>query len=61
MGIKHEGDIHSKTEIEALKKEIDELKMALGEASLDNRILKKKLANDELKKRSSKSSHWNSK
>jgi transposase-like protein len=43
MGIKNGGDLHSKAELEMLRKENDELKKALGEATLDIKILKKKL------------------
>ena len=46
MSIKNDGDLHSKTELEALKRENDELKKALGEATLDMKILKKKLEMD---------------
>jgi hypothetical protein len=42
MGIKNEGELHSKTELEILRKENDELKKALGEATLDIKILKKR-------------------
>ncbi len=41
MGIKNEGDLHSKTELEMLRKENEELKKALGESTLDIKILKK--------------------
>ena len=41
MGVKNEGELHSKTELEILRKENDELKKALGEATLDIKILKK--------------------
>jgi len=54
MGIRHEGELHSRTELEALRKENEELKKALGEASLDIRILKKKLEMDELRNQKSK-------
>ncbi|MFT6964090.1 MAG: transposase-like protein [Flammeovirgaceae bacterium] len=43
MGIKNEGELHSKAELEMLRKQNDELKKALGEATLDIKILKKKL------------------
>lgn len=46
MGIKNEGDLYTKVELNALKKENDELKKALAEEMLDNRILKKKLEMD---------------
>lgn len=51
MGIKNEGNIHSKAELESLRKENEQLKAALGEAALDIRILKKKLAWDERRKK----------
>jgi len=54
MGIRHEGELHSRTELETLRKENEELKKALGEASLDIRILKKKLEMDELRNQKSK-------
>lgn len=47
MSIKNEGDLHSKTELEALKRENDELKKALGESTLDIKVLKKKLEMDQ--------------
>jgi transposase-like protein len=47
MGIKNEGALHSKTELSLLRKENDELKKALGEATLDIKILKKKLEMDQ--------------
>jgi len=47
MGIKNNGDLHSKTELEMLKRENDELKKALGESTLDIKILKKKLEMDQ--------------
>jgi len=50
MGIQNEGELHSKTEIDTLKKENGQLKLALAEAELDKRILKKKLEMDEQKK-----------
>ncbi|MFT5914654.1 MAG: transposase-like protein [Flammeovirgaceae bacterium] len=40
MGIKNEGELHSKAELEMLRKQNDELKKALGEATLDIKILK---------------------
>lgn len=51
MGIKNEGDLHSKTELEILRKENDELKKALGEATLDIKILKKKAEMDQQRNR----------
>ena len=47
MSIKNQGDLHSKAEMDALKRENDELKKALGEATLDMKILKKKLEMDQ--------------
>jgi transposase-like protein len=47
MGIKNEGELHSKTELEILRKENEELKKALGEATLDIKILKKKAEMDQ--------------
>ena len=41
MSIKNDGNLHSKAELEALRKENEELKKALGEATLDMKILKK--------------------
>ncbi len=46
MSIKNEGELHSKAELDTLRKENDELKKALGEATLDMKILKKKLEMD---------------
>ena len=46
MSIKNDGDLHSKAELDALRKENDELKKALGETTLDIKILKKKLEMD---------------
>lgn len=51
MGIKNEGELHSKTELEILRKENDELKKALGESTLDIKILKKKLEMDQQRNR----------
>jgi transposase-like protein len=50
MGIRTNGEIHSKAELDALYRENEELKKALGEATLDNMILKKKLAMDAQRK-----------
>ena len=47
MSIKNEGDLHSKAELEMLRKENEELKKALGESVLDIKILKKKLEMDQ--------------
>ncbi len=41
MSIKNQGDLHSNTELEMLRKENEELKKALGESTLDIKILKK--------------------
>jgi len=49
MGIKEEGHVFSKAERDALQRENEELKKALGEMTLDNKILKKKLALDAQK------------
>ena len=38
MGIQNDGNLHSKTEVDALKKENEQLKLALAEAELDKRI-----------------------
>lgn len=47
MSIKNQGDLHSKAELEMLRKENEELKKALGESTLDIKILKKKLEMDQ--------------
>lgn len=47
MSIKNQGDLSSKTELDALRKENEELKKALGESTLDIKILKKKLEMDQ--------------
>ncbi|GJM64876.1 hypothetical protein [Persicobacter diffluens] len=49
MGIKNEGELHSKAELDFLKKQNEELLKALGEATLDIKILKKKLEMDQLR------------
>ena len=49
MGIKNDGELHSKIELDVLKKENDELKKALGESAFHITILKKKLEMDRLK------------
>lgn len=41
MSIKNQGELHSKAEMDALRRENEELKKALGEATLDMKILKK--------------------
>lgn len=46
MGIQNNGELHSEIELETLRKENEELKKALGEATLDIKILKKKLDTD---------------
>lgn len=53
MGIQNDGEIHPKTEMDALRKENEELKLALAEAELHKRVLKKKLEMDEQKKKKS--------
>ena len=50
MGIQNEGDLYTRAELEGLRKENEELKKALGEASLDIKILKKKLETDAQKR-----------
>lgn len=55
MGIQHDGDLHSRTELDLVQRENEELKKALGEAHLDIKILKKKLEMDALKQRLQKS------
>jgi|SaaInlV_125m_DNA_1040241.scaffolds.fasta_scaffold49328_1 transposase-like protein len=47
MGVQNDGNLHSKTEVDTLKKENEQLKLALAEAELDKRILKKKIEMDE--------------
>jgi predicted RNase H-like nuclease (RuvC/YqgF family) len=47
MSIKNDGELHSKAELEMLRKENEELKKALGESTLDIKILKKKLEMDQ--------------
>lgn len=47
MSIKNEGNLHSKAELEMLRRENEELKKALGESTLDIKILKKKLEMDQ--------------
>ncbi len=49
MSIKNQGDLHSKAELKMLRKENEELKKALGESTLDIKILKKKLEMDQLR------------
>ncbi|MFT7232561.1 MAG: putative RNase H-like nuclease (RuvC/YqgF family) [Cyclobacteriaceae bacterium] len=51
MSIKYDGDLHSKAELEMLRKENEELKKALGESTLDIKILKKKLEMDQQRNR----------
>ena len=41
MGIKNEGELHSKIELDTLKRENEELKKALGESAFHITILKK--------------------
>jgi transposase len=47
MGIKNQGELHSRSELEMLKRENDELKKALGESTLEIKVLKKKLVMDQ--------------
>jgi len=47
MSIKNDGDVHSRAELELLSRENEELKKALGESTLDIKILKKKLEMDQ--------------
>jgi len=51
MSIKNDGKLHSKAELEMLRKENEELKKALGESTLDIKILKKKLEMDQQRNR----------
>ena len=51
MSIKNDGDLHSRAELEMLRKENEELKKALGESTLDIKILKKKLEMDQQRNR----------
>lgn len=55
MGIQNDGELFSDADIDALQKQNDELKKALGEAHLDIKILKKKLEMDALKRAGKKS------
>jgi transposase-like protein len=50
MGIQNDGELFSDTDLDAIRKENDELKKALGEAHLDIKILKKKLEMDALRR-----------
>lgn len=54
MGIQNDGELYTRAEIDALRKENEELKKALGEASLDIKILKKKLEMDARRQSSPK-------
>lgn len=47
MSIKNGGDLHSRAELEMLRRENEELKKALGESTLDIKVLKKKLEMDQ--------------
>ena len=49
--LKTKGNYIPKTELEILRKENDELKKALGEATLDIKILKKKVEMDQQRNR----------
>lgn len=46
MSIKNDGDLPSRVELDILRKENEALKQALGESTLDIKILKKKLEMD---------------
>jgi len=46
MGIKNQGELHSKIELDILRTENEELKKALGESAFHITILKKKLELD---------------
>lgn len=50
MGIQNDGELFSDADLDAVRKENDELKKALGEAHLDIKILKKKLEMDALRR-----------
>lgn len=50
MSIQNEGELYTKAEIEALRKENQELKEALAESHITSRILKKKLELDAQKR-----------
>lgn len=50
MSIKHRGELYTRSELQALRSENDELKKALAETELDKRILKKKLELDAQKR-----------
>ena len=47
MSIKNDGELHSRAELEMRRRENEELKKALGESTLDIKILKKKLEMDQ--------------
>lgn len=61
MSIKNQGDLHSRGELDRLRKENEELKKALGESTLDIKILKKKLEMDQLRNKKSNRYPGNSK
>lgn len=61
MSIKNDGDLHSKAELEMLRKENEELKKALGESTLDIKILKKKLELDQQRNKKLNRYPWSSK
>ena len=50
MGIQNDGELFNDADLDAMRKENDELKKALGEAHLDIKILKKKLEMDALRR-----------
>ena len=51
MSIQNEGELYTKAELEALRNENKELKEALADAVITQKILKKKLLLDEQKQR----------
>lgn len=55
MGIQNDGELFSDADMDAVRRENEELKKALGEAHLDIKILKKKLEMDALKRAGKKS------
>ena len=57
MSIQNDGDLYTKAQLDSLQKENEELKKALAEVTLDNRILKKKLELDAQKQRLKKSAN----
>jgi len=57
MGIQNSGELYGKVEYEALKRENEELKKALGESTLDIRILKGALETHKKKRNFIKSNN----